>query len=100
MAHRMVFGKQADHIAETACHYLKHRTGKVLRDFLVKRGNPQPLLAYDISRVMGDLAADDLHKRGFACPVSAYQADPLPAFDLQRHPVDQFRAAERKPHIF
>jgi hypothetical protein len=55
-AHRVVvFLEQVDHTAETGCYYLKHRTGQVLRDFLIKRGNSQPLLAYAISRVRDDV---------------------------------------------
>jgi hypothetical protein len=48
---------------------------------------------------MGELAAHDLHKCRFACPVSADKADPLPPLDLEGNPVEKLGASKGDPYL-
>jgi hypothetical protein len=93
----VVLRQQVDQAAKPGRDKLKHSPCKVLRNFLLKRGDPDSLAENDLACIRYYLSYYDLHECGFANAISSYNADPFSPLYLKGHTIKQLRPAKGEP---
>src|SRR5512135_2195061 len=99
VAQGAIFAEQVDNAAESFRNNIEDSSRQVPWHFLFEGCDPAASCPYDFARVRCEPASHDLHKCGFACPVSADKADPFSALDLEGNTVEKIEAAECDPHL-